>query len=151
MNEIMTLATPGPSGGRLPRCLPMRLWKSAFATFLTGLIITIWVVFLNGTRPWFTERGTTAVVLVLGFGVWLLYASSIGTESRLVTAFSHLALIAAVIGLITGSTAALAVQAVGTIALWLAGTAHIISHPANPAPALVHHEPDSHGRWPKSA
>ena len=98
-----------------------------------------------------TARGTTAVVLVLGIGVWVLYAWSIGTESRLATAFSYLALIAAVIGLITGSTVALAVLAAGTIALWLVGTAYTIIHPANPAPALVHQEPDSHDRWPKSA
>src|SRR5215470_5262497 len=146
MNEIKTTAAPGPSRGRLLLCLPARLWKSAFATILTGLIITAWVVFLNGTRPGLNARGTTAVVLVLGIGVWFLYASSIGTKSRLATAFSHLALIAAVIGLITGSTAALAVLAVGAIALWLAGTAYIISYPANPAPALVYQETDSHGR-----
>ena len=152
MNETTT-AEPGRSRGHLPRWLPTRLWKNAAATILTGLIITAWAVFLNGTRPWpwLNARGTTAVVLGLGIGVWFLYASSIGTKSRLATAFSHLALIAAVIGLITGSTAALAVLAVGAIALWLAGTAYIISYPANPAPALVYQEADSHGRWPKSA
>ena len=149
MNEITTTAEPARSRGRLRRCLP--LWKSAFATILTGLIITAWVVFLNGTRPGLTARCTTAAVLVLGIGVWFLYVWSIETESRLATAFSHLALIAAVIGLITGSTVALAVLAVGTIAMWLAGTAHTIIYPANPAPALVYQEPDSHGRWPKSA
>lgn len=151
MNKITTTAAPGGSRGRLPRCLPMRLWKNAAATILTGLIITAWAVFLNGTRPGLTARGTTAVVLVLGIGVWVLYAWSIGTESRLATAFSYLALIAAVIGLITGSTVALAVLAAGTIALWLVGTAYTIIHPANPAPALVHQEPDSHDGWPKSA
>ena len=107
----------------------MRLWKNAAATILTGLIIAAWAVFLNGTRPGLTARGTTAVVLVLGIGVWALYAWSIGTESRLATALSYLALIAAVIGLITGSTVALTVLAAGTIALWLAGTAHTIIHP----------------------
>jgi tetrahydromethanopterin S-methyltransferase subunit C len=151
MNDITTTAAPGPGRGRLPRCLPMRLWKNAAATILTGLIITAWAVFLNGTRPGLTARGTTAVVLVLGIGVWVLYAWSIGTESRLATAFSYLALIAAVIGLITGSTVALAVLAAGTIALWLVGTAYTIIHPANPAPALVHQESDSHDRWRKSA
>jgi hypothetical protein len=151
MNEITTTAEPGRSRGRLPRWLPTRIWKNAAATILTGLIITAWAVFLSGTGPWHTARGTTAVVLFLGFLVWLLYASSIGTGSRWATAFSYLALIAAVIGLITGSTVALAVLAAGTIALWLAGTAYIISYPANPAPALVYQEPDSHGRWPKSA
>jgi hypothetical protein len=88
MNKITTTAAPGGSRGRLPRCLPMRLWKNAAATILTGLIITAWAVFLNGTRPGLTARGTTAVVLVLGIGVWVLYAWSIGTESRLATAFS---------------------------------------------------------------
>jgi len=150
MNETTT-AAPGRSRGRLPRWLPTRIWKNAVATILTGLIITAWAVFLSGTWPWLNARGTTAVVLGLGIGVWLLYASSIGTGSRWATAFSYLALIAAVIGLITGSTAALAVLAVGAIALWLAGTAYIISYPANPAPALVYQEADSHGRWPKSA
>jgi hypothetical protein len=117
---------------------------------LTGLIITAWAVFLNGTRPWLNARGTTAVVLALGIAVWFLYAWSIGTGFRLATAFSNLALLAAVIGLITGSTVALAILAAGTIALWLAGTAHTIIYPANPAPALVYQEPDS-DRWPKSA
>lgn len=133
------------------RVRAMRLWKNAAATILTGLIIAAWAVFLNGTRPGLNARGTTVVVLVLGFGVWALYAWSIGTESRLVTALSYLALIAAVIGWITGSTVALAVLAAGTIALWLAGTAHTIINPANPAPAPVRQKPDSQDRWPKSA
>ena len=149
MNKITTTTEPARSRGRFPRCLP--LWKSAFATILTGLIITAWAIFLNGTTSWLTARVTTAVVLSLGIGVWLLYAWSIGTESRLATAFSHLALIAAVIGLITASTVALAVLAAGTIAMWLAWTAHTIIYPANPAPALVYPEPDSDDRWPKSA
>jgi hypothetical protein len=128
-----------------------RLWKNAAATILTGLIIVTWAVFLNGTRPGLTARKATVVVLLLGIIVGALYAWSIGTESRLATALSYLALIAAVIGLITGSTVALAVLAAGTIALWLAGTAHTIIYPANPAPAPVRQEPGSHDRWPKAA
>jgi hypothetical protein len=133
------------------RVRAMRLWKNAAATILTGLIIVTWAVFLNGTRPGLTARKATVVVLLLGIIVGALYAWSIGTESRLVTALSYLALIAAVIGLITGSTVALAVLAAGTIALWLAGTAHTIIYPANPAPAPVRQEPGSHDRWPKAA
>jgi hypothetical protein len=133
------------------RVRAMRLWKNAAATILTGLIIVTWAVFLNGTIPWLTARKATVAVLLFGLSVGALYAWSIGTESRLATALSYLALIAAVIGLITGSTVALAVLAAGTIALWLAGTAHTIIYPANPAPAPVRQEPGSHDRWPKAA
>jgi hypothetical protein len=124
----------------------------ATATVLTGLIVGVYAVFLGGTSRWLisSARGTTAIVLILGLGAWALHslarnqslsARDVGVPATVLT---HGALIAAVIGLITGSPVALAVLVVGATALWLlttvrhASTITAPTHPeetAAPAPA----------------
>jgi len=121
----------------------------ATATVLTGLIVGVYAVFLSGTSGWLisSARGTTAIVLVLGIGAWALQslARNQSLSARdvgpVATVLSHVALIAAVIGLITGSPVALAVLVVGATALWLLTTVRHAStvigpvHPEETAPA----------------
>jgi len=103
-------------------------WQNATATLLTGLIVGVYAAFLKGTSGWLISaaRGTIAVVLVLGVSAWALYTLDPETRSRaerdfggVATAIESVALLAAVIGLITGSTIALAVLVAGMLALWL--------------------------------
>ena len=103
----------------------------AIATALTGVIVGLYAGFLRGTNLWLISsvRSTTATVLVLGIGAWalhLLARTQSGSAQDLgwvAIMLSQVALIAAVIGLITGSTVALAVLVVGAAALWLIATA----------------------------
>jgi uncharacterized membrane protein len=102
-------------------------WQNATATLLTGLIVVIYVFFLEGTSlRLISTRGVIAVVLALGFGAWVLYTldSEAQRQARRdfagsATTIEGVTLMAAVIGLITGSTVALAVLVTGTLALWL--------------------------------
>jgi hypothetical protein len=121
----------------------------ATATVLTGLIVGVYAVFLSGTSRWLisSARGTTAIVLILAIGAGALYwlarnqslsARDVGAPA---TVLGHVALIAAVIALITGSPVALAVLVVGATALWLLTTVRDASavirpkHPEETAPA----------------
>ena len=105
-------------------------WQNATATLLTGLIVVIYVFFLEGTSlRLISTRGVIAVVLALGSGAWILYAldSEAQRQARRdfagsATTIEGVTLMAAVIGLITGSTVALAVLVAGTLALWLTAT-----------------------------
>ncbi len=102
-------------------------WQNATATLLTGLIVVVYVFFLEGTSlRLISTRGVIAVVLALGFGAWVLYALDSETQRQArhdfagtATTIEGVTLIAVVIGLITGSTVALAVLVAGTLALWL--------------------------------
>ena len=110
----------------------MRLtWKDATAALLIGAIVAVYVAFLNGTSLWLisSARGTTAAVLVLGTAGCAmrdLHAPGRSRSARVflavATALGVVALVAELIGLITGSTVALAVLVAGTIALWLIAT-----------------------------
>ncbi len=114
----------------------------ATATVLTGLIVGVYVVFLSGTSRWLisSARGTTAIVLVLGIGAWALQSLarnqswSARDVGPVATVLSHVALIAGVIGLITGSPVALAVLVVGATALWLLTTVRHASSIIGPVP-----------------
>ena len=107
------------------------LTMDAIATVLTGVIVGVYAGFLRGTSLWLISnaRGTTATVLVLGIGAWVLHllartqSGSAEDLGWVAIMLSQVALIAAVIGLITGSTVALAVLVVGAAALWLIATA----------------------------
>ncbi len=126
----------------------MRLmtWEDVIATLLTGAIIGVYAAFLNGTSLWLISnaRGATAVVLVLGIGVWALRAWRFRTRVRAdrdFTAFAitiaNLALLAAVIGLITGNTVALTVLVVAAVTLWLIATIWCASK-IRPEPVRAH-------------
>jgi len=106
-------------------------WKDATATLLIGAIVAVYLAFLNGTSLWLisSARGTTAAVLVLGTAGCAmrdLHATGRSRSARVflavATALGVVALVAELIGLITGSMVALAVLVAGTIALWLIAT-----------------------------
>jgi hypothetical protein len=133
----------------------MRLtWKDAVATLFMGGIVAVYVAYLNGTSAWLisTARGTTTAVLVLGLvgGCALggLAEAYTGAKSRSAQAFTAVATIlgltaltAAIVGLVTGGTVALAVLVAATLALWLiATTRHASTAPAGPAPERRAHE-----------
>ena len=133
----------------------MRLtWKDAVTTLFMAAIVAGYAAFLNGTSLWLisSARGATAAVLVLGIvgGCALSAAGDLytGTRSRSSVAFMAIsttlgivALSAAVVGLITGSTFALAALVTATIALWLTATIrHAFTVPAEPVDMRDVHE-----------
>jgi hypothetical protein len=133
----------------------MRLtWKDAVATVAVGAIVTVYVAFLTGTSAWLisTARGTTTAVLVLGLagGCALggLAEAYRGAKTPAALAFTQMAtdlgmiaLAAAIAGLITGGTAALAVLVAATLALWLtATTRHAVMVPGGPVHGRDEHE-----------
>jgi hypothetical protein len=133
----------------------MRLtWKDAVTTLVVGGIVAIYVAYLNGTSAWLisTARGTTTAVLVLGLagGCALggLAEAYTGAKSRTALAFTQMAtdlgmvaLAAAIVGLITGGTAALAVLVAATLALWLTATIrHAVMVPRGPVHGRYEHE-----------
>ena len=132
----------------------MRLtWKDAVATLFMAAIVAVYAAFLNGTSLWLisSARGTTAAVLVLGMvGGCSLSAASMreGDRSRsarvyrvIANTLGAIAGIAAVVGLITASTFALAVLVTATVALWLVATVrHAFTGPAEPVRGRDTHE-----------
>ena len=111
--------------------MKLMTWVDAIATLLTGAIVAVYVAFLSGTSLWLISsgRGATAVVLVLGMGAWALRLLNPGTGYRtaldfawVATMICNVALLVAVFGLFTGSTVALTILVVGTVALWLITT-----------------------------
>ena len=105
----------------------LMVWEHAIATLLTGTIVAVYAAFLNGTRPWLNVRGATAVVLALGIGAsaaWAWRARSRKPQefAGVASIIGSMALLAAVIGLIIGSTVALSILVVGIFALWLIAT-----------------------------
>jgi len=121
-------------------------WRDAVATIFMGAIAGIYATFLGGTNAWLisSARGTTTAVLVLGMvgGCAMSAAGDLytGTQSRSRRAYAAIAsacgvaaFAAGMIGLITGSTVALAVLVVATFALWFIATVrHALTIPPGP-------------------
>ncbi len=123
-------------------------WKDAVATLAVGGIVAIYVAFLTGTSAWLisSARGTTAAVLVLGLAggcaLGRLAEAYTGAKSSTALAFTKMetdlgmvALAAAIAGLITGGTIALAILVIATIALWVVTT---VGHAFTTPPGQVH-------------
>jgi hypothetical protein len=129
-------------------------WKDAVATLFIGAIVAVYAAFLGGTSAWLisSARGTTTAVLVLGFvggcalgGLADAYEGAKSRSAQVYTAIATMlglvALTAAIVGLITGGTAALAVLVAATIALWLVATVrHGFTVPAGPVRGRDVHE-----------
>ena len=111
-------------------------WRDGVTAVFMAAIAVIYAAFLGGTSAWLisSARGTTAAVLVLGMvgGCAIGAAGDLDTGSQrrparvlraVATTLGLAALTAGIIGLITGSTVALAVLVVATFALWLISTA----------------------------
>ena len=122
----------------------MLTWRDAVTTLLAGAVIAVYLAFLDGTHLWLISgaRGTAVTVLLLG----LAGASVLATARHLPTAADSTAvrvylafagllaaavLAAAVIGVVTGSAAALAALVLLTVSLWLVATVrHAFTLPA---------------------
>jgi hypothetical protein len=129
-------------------------WRDTLATVFMGAIVAIYVAFLNGTHAWLisSARGTAAAVGALGmFGACAISATRdlhTGPQPQggrayraSATTGGVVAFVAAVAGLITGSTVALAVLVAVTVALWfIATTRHALTAPAGPARLRDTHE-----------
>ncbi len=133
-------------------------WKDVVTTVFMGVIAAVYAAFLGGTSAWLisSARGTTLAVLVLGMvgGCMLSAAGDLykGPQSRAVRAWRVIAsvlgvvvLAAAVAGLASGSTVALAVLVATTGALWLIATArHALMAPHGPVRGPDTHEVIDH-------
>jgi len=129
-------------------------WRDLVTTLFTGAIAIIYVAFLGGTSAWLisSARGTTTAVLILGMvgGCALGAAGDVYTQPQprwgriyegIATTIGIVALIAGLIGLITGGTVALAVLVAATFTLWfIATTRHAITPPAGTASSRDTHE-----------
>ena len=118
----------------------MRLtWKDGLATVFVGSAVAVYGIWMAGTEVLglTTTRAVSVAVLILGiagcyaarsyFGA--IYGADGGTRTSvpylvLVSAFGIVALVAAVIALIGGSTAALTTLIVAMVILWAMATVH---------------------------
>jgi hypothetical protein len=129
-------------------------WKDLVTTVFISAIAAMYAAFLGGTGVWLisSARGTTLAVFVLGMvgGCMLSAAGDLyrGPQSRAVRAWRVIASVlgvvafaAAVAGLASGSTAALAVLVATTGMLWLIATArHALMAPHGPEYTRDNHE-----------
>ena len=118
----------------------MRLtWKDGLATVFVGSAVAVYGIWMAGTEVLglTTTRSVSAVVLILGmagcyaarsyFGP--IYGAEGGNRTSvpyavLVSTFGIVALVAAVVALIGGSTAALTTLIVAMVILWAMATIH---------------------------
>ena len=129
-------------------------WKDIVTTVFMGAIAAVYAAFLTGTDAWLisSARGSTLAVLVLGMvgGCMLSAAGDLyrGPQSRAVRVWRVIASVlgvvafaAAVAGLASGSTVALAVLVAATGALWLVATVrHALMAPHGPVRTPDNHE-----------
>lgn len=129
-------------------------WKDVVTTLFMGAIAVVYVAFLGGTSAWLisSARGTTLAVFVLGMvgGCMLGAVGDLfqGPQSRVVRVWrviasflGAVALAAAVAGLATGSTVALAILVATTGVLWLIATSrHALTAPPGHARTRDNHE-----------
>ena len=129
-------------------------WKDLLSTMFMGAIAVVYAAFLGGTSAWLisSARGTTLAVFVLGMvgGCMLGAVGDLYQEpqSRAVRAWRMIAsflgviaFAAAVAGMASGSTVALAVLVAVTGALWLISTGrHALMAPHGPVRTRDNHE-----------
>jgi hypothetical protein len=133
----------------------MRLtWKDVVSTLFMAAIVAVYLAFGSGTSLWLisSARGAVTAVLVLGIvggcalsAAGSLYQQTLTRSERVyrtvASVLGLVALIAAVAGLITGSTVMLAILFATTIALWLTATVrHAFGGP--PATQVDHRDVD---------
>ena len=129
-------------------------WKDVVSTVFMGAIAAVYAAFLGGTSAWLisSARGTTLAVFVLGMvgGCMLGAAGDLFREPQpravrawrvIASALGVVAFAAAVAGLASGSTVALAVLVATTGTLWLATTVrHALMAPHGTARTRDNHE-----------
>jgi hypothetical protein len=129
-------------------------WKDAVTTVFMGAIAVVYAAFLGGTSAWLisSARGATLAVFVLGMvgGCMLSAAGDLfrGPQSRAVRVWrviasflGTVAFAAAVAGLASGSTVALAILVATTGMLWLIATGrHVLMAPHGHVRTRDNHE-----------
>jgi hypothetical protein len=129
-------------------------WKDVVSTVFMGAIAAVYAAFLGGTSAWLisSARGTTLAVFVLGMvgGCKLGAAGDLFSEPQpravrawrvIASALGVVAFAAAVAGLASGSTVALAVLVATTGTLWLATTVrHALMAPHGTVRTRDNHE-----------
>jgi hypothetical protein len=134
-------------------------WKDGVSTLFMGAIAAVYLTFLHGTGLWLisSARGTTAAVFILGMvggcmlgGAGKLYQGQQSPAARawlvIASCSGTVAFAAALAGLVTGNTVALAILVAATGALWFAATLrHALMVPPGPARSrdsheVIHHE-----------
>ena len=129
-------------------------WKDVVTTVFMGAIAVVYAAFLGGTSAWLisSARGATLAVFVLGMvgGCMLGAAADLYREPQpravrawrvIASVLGVVAFAAAVAGVASGSTVALAVLVAATGALWLLATArHALMAPHGPARTRDSHE-----------
>jgi hypothetical protein len=129
-------------------------WKDGVSTLFMGAIAAIYLTFLHGTGLWLisSARGTTAAVFILGMvgGCMLSGAGKLYPEQQspvvrawlvIASCCGVVAFAAALAGLASGSTVALAILVAATGALWFAATLrHALTVPPGPARSRDTHE-----------
>jgi hypothetical protein len=163
--EVDRVSIPLESNGLAKELQAMGLtWKDLVTTVFMGAIAAVYVAFLGGTGSWLisSARGTTLAVFVLGLvGGCILSAAGDfyrGPQSRAVRAWRVIASVlgavafaAAVAGLASGSTVALAVLVATTGALWLIATGrHALMAPHGPGRTTDNHEVVNSGQAARS-
>jgi hypothetical protein len=136
-------------------------WRDVVTTVFMGAIAAVYAAFLGGTSAWLISgaRGATLAVFVLGVvgGCMLSAPGDLyrGAQSRLTRAWRVIAsflgvvaFAAAVAGLASGSTVALAVLVAATGLLWLGATYRhaLMAPPHDPARTRDNHEVVNSGR-----
>jgi hypothetical protein len=129
-------------------------WKDGVSTLFMSAIAAIYLTFLHGTGLWLisSARGATAAVFILGMvgGCMLSGAGKLYPERQspavrawlvIASCCGVVALAAAVAGLASGSTLALAILVAATGALWFAATLrHALTVPRGPVRSRDTHE-----------
>jgi len=103
-------------------------WRDAVSSFAILVILVVYAAYLGGTTLLLISStwATSAVVLVLGIGCAVVAASDLYTRPqprsgavfrRITTVLGTIAVIAGLIGLVTGSAHALEILVVVTITL----------------------------------
>lgn len=129
-------------------------WKDVVSAVFMGAIAVVYAAFLGGTSAWLisSARGTTLAVFVLGMvgGCMLSAPGDLYREPQpravrawrvIASVLGVVAFAAAVAGMVSGSTAALAVLVAATGVLWLVATSrHALMTPHGPARTRDNHE-----------
>jgi hypothetical protein len=138
----------------------MRLtWRDAVATGLTGAVLALWAAFLAGVDLPLPGgvRGVAGAVLVIGMVGCAVGGADVArpqvrgwsrTMIRLASPLGVVALLAAVVALLSNSAEALAVLVGATVALWVLATVRHAGTPRTTAarpPAARPGQPVGHG------
>jgi len=106
--------------------------KDAAATGLTALAVLAYLATHEGWNVWLiggSHRWAAGAILVLGMGTCALGTLESGLWTKVLGFFGMLALVLAVIALVTGSLTPLSLLVVDIVVLWAGSTFRHVLHP----------------------